>query len=153
MWLRTLEGCTWMGWMSATVSTSIPFFSSSSLISSVSARIDTTGEKWSFQRILKKIHQILPQDTCRSLNFQSQSVAETTCRYLKCAVTSPWTTTSGLGMVEKRRFRGSISPAARNPLKMRRRFKSQSPKICFSLSDWMILKDNWKITKSAYQHL
>lgn len=45
MWLRTLEGCTWMGWMSATVSTSMPFFSSSCLISSVSARIDTAGGK------------------------------------------------------------------------------------------------------------
>ena len=28
---------------------------------------------------------------------------------------SPWTTTSGLGMVEKRLFRGSISPGARKP--------------------------------------
>lgn len=32
-------------------------------------------------------------------------------------VNSPCTTTSGLGMVEKRRFRGSISPGARSPLK------------------------------------
>lgn len=33
------------------------------------------------------------------------------------AVNSPCTTTSGFGMVEKRRLRGSISPGARNPWK------------------------------------
>lgn len=49
MWLKTLEGCTWMGWMSATVSTSMSFFSSSSLISSVSARIDTSQKEEIFR--------------------------------------------------------------------------------------------------------
>lgn len=51
MWLRTLEGWTWMGWMSATVSTSMPFFNSSSFISSVSARIDTTSADRDKKRI------------------------------------------------------------------------------------------------------
>lgn len=45
MWLRTREGCTLMGWMSPTVSTAIPFFSSNSLISSFSARMHTTNSK------------------------------------------------------------------------------------------------------------
>lgn len=45
MWLRTLDGWTWTGWMSATVSTSKPFFTKSSLISSVSAKMDTRGRQ------------------------------------------------------------------------------------------------------------
>lgn len=84
-----------MGWMSATVSTSMSFFISSSLISSVSARIDTKNKE-----------EVLFKCTLKTFVWR-----------VRCQVNTPCTTTSGLGMVEKRRLRGSISPGARSPLK------------------------------------